>query len=72
MNASAFSTGISRLLDRGRGCGIAAASRRVQSSGRSQPQNVALPACGESAWSVNSIAIACPSVLNSNFGATGW
>jgi len=48
MKASAFSSGSSLLLDRGSGCGNAAARRWHQSSGRNQPQNRALPAWGDS------------------------
>ena len=72
MKASAFSSGSSLLLDSGSGCGSAAARRLHQSSGRSQPQNKALPACGESCWSVKPMAIALPLLLNSNVPATVW
>ena len=72
MKAKAFSKGSSLLLEVGKRCGNAAANRLAQSRGRSQPQNVALPAWGESCWSVNPMAIALPLVLNSNAPATVW
>ena len=72
MNANAFSIGRIWLLETGNGCGNDSAKRRVQSSGRNQPQNVALPAWGDKRWSVNSIRIVRPSPLNSNPSATVW
>ena len=72
MKASAFSKGSNLLLEVGSGCGRAAAKRLRQSSRCSQPQNTALPACGESCCSVNSMAIALPPLLNSNDPATVW
>ena len=50
----------------------AAARGRAQSRGRSQPQNVARPACGESCRPGNSTAMAWPTAWNSNPGATLW
>ena len=61
--ARAFSSGSSVWLARGSGCGSAVASRWPQSSGRRQPQNPALPACGESCWSVKPTAMALPLLL---------
>jgi hypothetical protein len=72
MYPRAFSTGSRLLLDVGFEWGSASSSRRLQSSGRSHPQKVELPAWAESRCSVNSIAIADPSALNSNAGATVW
>jgi hypothetical protein len=70
MKAKAFSTGSSWLWEEGKRCGNAAASRLVRSSGRSQPQHLALPAWGESCWPVSVVAIAARWLLNSNAPAT--
>jgi hypothetical protein len=72
MKASAFSKGKSLLLEVGSRWGNAAPSRWLQSTRCSQPQKTALPAWGERRWSVNEIAIALPSILNSNASATVW
>ena len=61
-----------RLWDVGQGWGSAAVSCATQRDGRSQPQKVALPACGESCWLVKPMAIDWPPALNLNSGATVW
>ena len=72
MKARAFSSGSSLLLEAGKRCGNAVASRWAQFSGRSQPHNVALPAWGESCWAVKAMAMAWPWLLNSKAPATVW